>query len=85
MYLFVCGIAAEEVGHGWTLLIKMADITLPYNRKIWRGIKFDGLAVWVETAKLKSTIIFACNTRNDIMHAVAFLAPLSTLLHELYI
>ena len=43
--------------------------------------KFDGesnLAVWVETAKLKSAnIIFACNmlTRNDVMHAVALLAP----------
>ena len=31
---------------------------IPYSRKIWRGIKFGGLAVCVKTAKLKSTKIF---------------------------
>ena len=34
-----------------------------YSRKIWQRIKFGGLAVGVETIKLKSTnIIFARNT-----------------------
>ena len=34
---------------------------IPYSRKIWRGIKFGGLAVCVKTAKLKSAKIFyAC-------------------------
>ena len=44
----------------WMIFQLMMHI--PYSQKIWRGIKFGGLAVWVETAKLKSTnIIFACN------------------------
>ena len=30
---------------------------LPYSRKNWRGIKFDGLAVYITTAKLKSANI----------------------------
>ncbi|MCG8621854.1 MAG: hypothetical protein MJE68_07650 [Proteobacteria bacterium] len=30
---------------------------LPYSRKIWRGIKFGGLAVYITTAKLKSAKI----------------------------
>ena len=61
-------------------------LKLPYSQKIWQGVKFGGLAVRVETAKLKSAnIIFACNTCNDVMHAVALLAPLSALLCELYI
>ena len=30
---------------------------IPYSRKIWRGFKFGGLAVGVETAKLKSANI----------------------------
>ena len=34
---------------------------IPYSRKIWRGIKFGGLAVCVKTAKLKSAKFFyAC-------------------------
>ena len=33
----------------------------PYSRKIWRGNKLGGLAVGVETAKLKSTNIFTHN------------------------
>ena len=28
--------------------------SIPYSRKIWRGIKFGGLAVRLATAKLKS-------------------------------
>ena len=30
---------------------------IPYSRKIWRGIKFGGLAVYITTAKLKSAKI----------------------------
>ena len=30
---------------------------LPYSQKIWRGIKFGSLAVYVTTAKLKSAKI----------------------------
>ena len=48
---------------------------LLYSRKIWRGIKFGGLAVGVETAKLKSTNIISYTTRNDVLYAVALLAP----------
>ena len=29
-----------------------------YSRKIWQGIKFGGLAVYITTAKLKSAKIF---------------------------
>ena len=42
--------------------------------------KFDremNLAVGVETARLKSTIIISYATCNDIMHALALLAPSS--------
>ena len=35
----------------------MYECVLPYSRKIWRGIKFGGLAVDVTTAKLKSAKI----------------------------
>ena len=34
------------------------DSTVPYSRKIWRGIKFGGLAVCFKTAKLKSAKFF---------------------------
>ena len=27
---------------------------IPYSRKIWRGIKFGGLAVYITTAKIKN-------------------------------
>ena len=38
------------------------SLGMRYSRKIWRGFKFGGLVVRVETAKLKSAnIIFACN------------------------
>ena len=30
------------------------NLNIPYSRKIWRGIKFGGLVVYVKTAKLKS-------------------------------
>ena len=33
-------------------------IYIPYSRKIWRGIKFGGLVVYITTAKLKSTKLF---------------------------
>ena len=32
----------------------MKLVVIPYSQKIWRGIKFGGLAVYVITAKLKS-------------------------------
>ena len=50
--------------------------------------KFDremNLAVGVETAKLKSTSIISYATCNDIMHALALLAPSSAPLCELYL
>ena len=31
---------------------------IPYSRKIWRGIKFGGLTVYITTTKLKSAKIF---------------------------
>ena len=34
-----------------------ARVNLPYNWKIWRGIKFGSLAVYLTAAKLKSTNI----------------------------
>ena len=48
------------------LVTKITKISTPqklpairyYSRKIWRGIKFGGLAVCVKTAKLKSAKIF---------------------------
>ena len=40
---------------------KMYSTGIPYSPKIWRGIKFGGLAVLGETAKLKSAKIYtAC-------------------------
>ena len=48
-----------------------------YSRKIWWEIKFDSLAVWVETAKFKSANIIFYVTHNDVMYAVALLAPSS--------
>ena len=46
---------------------------LPYSRKFWRWNKFGGLAVWFETAKLKSTNIILSATHNDVMHAAVLL------------
>ena len=37
--------------------IIMMLIIIPYSRKIWRGIRFGGLAVYIATAKLKSAKI----------------------------
>ena len=34
--------------------IKFEEDTYPYSRKIWRGIKFGGLADISETAKFNS-------------------------------
>ena len=55
-----------------------------YSRKIQQGIKFGGLVVMVETAKLKfaNTILHAVH--NDVMHAVALLALSGTPVRELY-
>ena len=36
---------------------KIMHFIIPYSRKIWRGIKFGGLAVYITTAKLKSAKI----------------------------
>ena len=36
----------------------LRELNIPYSRKIWRGIKFGGLAVCVKTAKLKSAKFF---------------------------
>ena len=44
------------------------------------GIKFGGLVVGVETAKLKSANIISHATHNDVMDAVALLAPPSPVL-----
>ena len=43
-----------------TIVIKLRWVWLciPYSQKIWRGIKFGGLAVLGETAKLKSAKIY---------------------------
>ena len=38
---------------------------IPYSQKIWRGIKFGSLAVWVETTKLKSANIIFARTHNN--------------------
>ena len=35
------------------------DTYILYSQKIWRGIKFGGLAVYITTAKLKSANILA--------------------------
>ena len=35
-----------------------SPIVIPYSRKIWRGIKFGGLAVAGKTSKLKSAKIY---------------------------
>ena len=54
--------------------------------KSW-GIKFGGLAVSVETTKLKSDniiIILTCNA-NHVMHVVELYAPPAAPLRELYI
>ena len=43
---------------------------IPYSRKIWQGIKFGGLAVYITTAKLKSakisySHIYVWRSRNE--------------------
>ena len=69
--------------------IFIAGSIIMYSWKIWWGFKFGGLAVGVETAELKSTNIIPATpapaTRNDVIHAVAFLAPPGTPLRKLYI
>ena len=45
-----------SISHGHTHLSPDL-ILIPYSRKIWRGFKFGGLVVGVETAKLKSANI----------------------------
>ena len=47
----------------------------------WRSWELN-LAVGVETAKLKSANIISCTTHNDVLHAVALLAPTGTPLHK---
>ena len=39
--------------HPCIILHIILKIGIPYSRKIWRGIKFGGLAVYITTAKLK--------------------------------
>ncbi len=39
--------------------------SLPYSRKIWRGIKFGALAIWFEIVNIKSANI---NFFNFITH-----------------
>ena len=46
---------------------------LLYSWKVWWGIKFGGLVIGVETAKLKSANIISYVTHNDVMHAVVLL------------
>ena len=59
---------------------------LPYSRKIWRGFKFGGLAVGVETAELKSAnIMLAAPTMRNLIHAVALLAPSDAHFRKLYV
>ena len=43
---------------------KGVNYNIPYSRKIWRGIKFGGLAVCLRTAKLKSANFFPENIGN---------------------
>ena len=40
-----------------TGMVPPSPMSVPYSRKIWRGIKFGGLAVYITTAKLKSAKI----------------------------
>ena len=47
----------------------------------WRSWELN-LAVGVETTKLKSANIISCTTHNDVLHAVALLAPTGTPLHK---
>ena len=68
-----------------SVLGQLLLILYSYSRKIWRGIKFGGLAVGVETAKLKSTNIISYVTCNDVIHTVVLLAPSSAPLGELYL
>ena len=44
---------------------------IPYSRKIWRGIKFGGLAVCLRTAKLKSAKFFRVHVRMAILYHTA--------------
>ena len=46
----ICIVQQSELGN-------QCENVLPYSRKIWRGIKFGGLAVFTTTAKLKSAKI----------------------------
>ena len=43
-----------------------SDTCIPYSRKIWRGTKFGGLAVYITTAKLKSAKISYSHIRMAI-------------------
>ena len=43
---------------------------IPYSRKIQQGIKFGGLAVRVETPKLKFANTILHVMHNDVMHAI---------------
>ena len=48
----------NQVPSKYPLLLLFIEVQIiPYSRKIWRGIKFGGLAVYITTAKLKSAKI----------------------------
>ena len=71
-YSFSCAGDYEKLCTAHKLLV---SIFIPYSWKIWWGIKFGSLAVWVETAKLKSANFIFTRMCNDVMHALALLDP----------
>ena len=59
----------------YLIIHKWSRKGVPYSWKIWWGIKFGGLVVRVETAKLKSTNIILSRMCNDVMDEVVLLPP----------
>ena len=51
---FILSLNCKKVVH-YVDKLHVFSYCIPYSGKIWRGIKFDDLAVYITTAKLKST------------------------------
>ena len=64
--------AVQELKHIAVSLWCNFLIIIPYSRKIWQGIKFGGLAVYVITAKLKSAKISYLHIYNIIHMAIPY-------------
>ena len=85
MHCFTTHVCAHRPHAEWMLHDLCTEKQFSRNLKYRIAGKVDGeinLAIGVETTKLKSANIISCTTHNDVLHAVALLAPTGAPLHK---